>query len=159
MVKENKGSPFVANLIGVVGVLLLPFFAYGDGIFWIGDQPDPWIQLGVNIACLLAIIVWAGLHSIVIFGSLSYFNLLRIDREIEFKGCDITKHGEAAYPVSAWKETQYDVATTNMKKNLPSFMAHNTSIASNPVDLNIPPGYVPWKGEQNGIDNVAMERI
>ena len=46
-----------------------------------------------------------------------------------------------------------------MKKNLPSFMAHNTSIASNPVDLNIPPGYVPWKGEQNGIDNVAMERI
>ena len=159
MVKENKGSPFVANLIGVVGVLLLPFFAYGDGIFWIGDQPDPWIQLGVNIACLLAIIVWAGLHSIVIFGSLSYFNLLRIDREIEFKGCDITKHGEAAYPVSAWKETQYDVATTNMKKNLPSFMAHNTSIASDPVDLNIPPGYVPWKGEQNGIDNVAMEKI
>ena len=136
----------------------MPFFAYGKGIFWIGDQPDPWIQLGVNIACLLAIIVWAGLHSIVIFGSLSYFKLLRIDREIEFKGCDITKHGEAAYPVSAWKETQYDVATTNMKKNLPSFMAHNTSISSDPVDLNIPPGYVPWKGVENGVENVAMER-
>merc|ERR1711879_729043 len=38
---------------GVVGVLLLPFFAYGEGIFWIGDQPDPWILLGVNLACLI----------------------------------------------------------------------------------------------------------
>ena len=146
---------------GVVGVLLLPFFAYGEGIFWIGDQPDPWILLGVNLTCLIAIILWAGVHSIVIFGTLYYFDLLRIDKETEYRGCDIAKHGEAAYPVTAWKENQYDIAATNMKKNLPSFMAHNQTHMSDtrisdPKDLKIPPNYVPY---DNGVDNIAMDRI
>ena len=142
-------------MIGIVGVLLLPFFAYGDGIFWIGDQPDPWIQLGVNLVSLLAIILWAGAHSIVIFGSLYYFELLRIDKETEYRGCDIIKHGEAAYPVSAWKETQYDVSTS--KKNLPSFMAHNSMRKDSiPIEAKTAGSE---NVQNNGVDNVAMERI
>ena len=80
---------------------MLPFFAYGTGIFWIGDTTDPWVQLGINLGCLIVIILWAAVHSFVIFGLLHHFKLLRIDTETEIRGIDIVKHGEAAYPVSA----------------------------------------------------------
>ena len=129
---------------------MLPFLAYGTGIFWIGDTADPWAQLGINLGCLLAIILWAAAHSFVIFGLLYHFKLLRIDKETEFRGCDIVKHGEAAYPVSAWKEMQYDNATTNMKKSLPSFMAHNKTNLSNGGSSDIE--------HKSGHINAAMEK-
>ena len=144
-------------ILGAVGVLLLPFLAYGDGIFWIGDQPTPWIQLGANLGSLLAIIAWAGAHSCIIFGGLYYFDKLRIDTDTESLGCDITKHGESAYPVTAWKEAQYDVATSNMGKSLPPHMAHNQmytisgSLEPNTTDSNSP--------VNGGIDNIAMEKF
>ena len=144
------------TIIGVVGVLMLPFLAYGSGIFWIGYQADPWIQLGVNLGSLLAIIAWAGVHSVIIFGGLYYFELLRIDTETEFRGCDVTKHGESAYPVTAWKEAQYDNATTNMHKNLPSFMSHNEGSGSGSLEINKESSNRRANG---GIDNIAMEKF
>jgi len=93
---------------GVVGVLMEPFFAFGEGIFWVGGTAEPWKQLGVNLAGILAIFAWSAFWSILIFGSLSYFKLLRIDRDCEFRGCDMVKHGEPAYPANAWVELQYD---------------------------------------------------
>ena len=109
----------------------------------------------MNVACLLAIILWAGLHSILIFGWLDYFQLLRIDKETEYRGCDIIKHGEAAYPVSAWKENQYDV--TASKKYLPSFMAHNTMRKDSIlVDVETPGSE---SITNDGVDNVAMQML
>lgn len=96
--------------IGVVGVLLQPFFDSEVGILWTGDESTAWMQFAINIAGLLTITLWAGSHSLVLFGTLNYFNLLRIDDETELLGCDVTKHGESAYPVSAWNEDQYDIA-------------------------------------------------
>ena len=145
----------------------MPFFAHRDGIFWIGDQPDPWIQLGVNIAGLLAIIIWAAAHSILIFGSLYYFNLLRIDRETEFRGCDIAKHGESAYPVTAWKEIQYSEANLRKSISLPSFMTHNTIqdvnetediVNASSISLSqISAKYRAKEATNNGVENVAMD--
>ena len=43
------------------------------------------------------------------FGGLSLIKKLRIDRETEFKGNDLIKHGEAAYPRDAWVEMQYSM--------------------------------------------------
>ena len=41
------------------------------------------------------------------FYPLMKFNLLRINAQTEFKGMDLTEHGEAAYPADAWVELQY----------------------------------------------------
>ena len=92
------------SILGIAGVLLLPFFAY--------EHTNVWIQLGVNFCTLLAIIVWAGAHSVIIFGVLYYFKLLRIDNTTEYTGLDVAKHGESAYPAAAWIEAQYDAAVS-----------------------------------------------
>ena len=56
----------------------------------------------MNIAGFLMITVWTvGLCSIM-FGLLKLFGLLRVDRNSEIVGMDIVKHGEPAYPVSAY---------------------------------------------------------
>ena len=140
---------------------MLPFLAYGKGIFWIGNTAEPWIQLGINIGSLLAIIVWAAVHSFAIFGGLYYFNLLRIDKETEFLGCDITKHGESAYPVTAWKETQYDASITNLKTSIPSFMSHNeiNTVSEVPESNSHRNKNSVENRQMNGVDNVAMDKI
>ena len=50
---------------------------------------EPWRQLGVNLAGLLAIYVWAAFWSTAIFGILWKVKMLRIDRETEFRGNDM----------------------------------------------------------------------
>ena len=57
------------------------------GIFWYGSCNGPWNRFGVNIVGLLAITAWSLVWSILIFGSLKYFKLLRIDTDIEFQDC------------------------------------------------------------------------
>ena len=147
------------NIItGVVGVLLLPFLAYGTGIFWIEYQADPWIQLGANLLSLLVIILWALAHSVLIFGCLYYCKLLRIDRETEYRGCDITKHGEAAYPVTAWKESQYSEKILEKGKALPSFMEHNqTNTVTRSPEASV--SATPHRPSNGGIDNIALEKL
>ena len=86
----------------------VPIFSYGDGILWLGSTLEPWKILGINIAGVTAIIAWAAFWSLVMFGTLQHFKILRVDRETEFKGNDIIKHGESAYPMSAWIEHQYN---------------------------------------------------
>ena len=79
-----------------------------EGIAIAAIEPD-WNALGWNIAGLLAIILWALVWSVLMFGGLSMIKKLRIDRETEFKGNDLIKHGEAAYPRDAWVEMQYQM--------------------------------------------------
>ena len=56
----------------------------------------------MNIAGLLVITLWTvGLCSLM-FGLLKLAGLLRVDRQSEIVGMDISKHGEPAYPVSAY---------------------------------------------------------
>ena len=74
---------------GILGVLLLPFFKEGDGIFWAGHKTEAWALLGINVAGIVAIIVWASVWSGALFGSLKALGMLRIDSQTEFKGCDI----------------------------------------------------------------------
>jgi len=92
---------------GLVGILMVPFFEFGKGVFWQDEESDPWKKLGVNLAGGLAIVTWSGFWSVVIFGILKATNLLRIDHDIEFQGMDAVKHGEPAYPAEAWVELQY----------------------------------------------------
>ena len=110
---------------GVTGILSAPFFSFENGIFWIGNTSAPWKVLGANICGMLVVGLWSGLWSLGIFGGLKYFKILRIDRDTEFRGNDMVKHGESAYPVDAWVELQYDVRRKNTApSNAP--MQHGT---------------------------------
>ena len=133
-------------------MLLQPFFAGGEGIFWTGNHPDQWIQLGINIAGLLAITLWSGAHCIVLFGGLKYFNLLRIDNETEFRGCDIIKHGESAYPVEAWREIQYD---TSQKPTQHPIIMQENKVGG--IESFQPRSGVQSKQFKSGVDNIAMD--
>ena len=124
MLKVKLDDPLDAVAVhaggGILGVICAPLFKSQTGIFWIGsyteddikefigeDVVSPWVILGSNLLGLVAIIAWSVFWSGLIFGSLYAFNWLRIDRETEFKGNDMVKHGESAYPASSWTEVQY----------------------------------------------------
>ena len=100
--------------IGFVGVLMQPFFSSGDGIFWNEGDTALLMHLGINCLSVLAIILWAGIHSFIIFGTLQYFGMLRIDLDTELQGSDITKHGEDAYQVNDWMRPNSDISTQTM---------------------------------------------
>ena len=65
-------------------------------------------MLGVHIAAAIAILAWSIFWSTLLFGALKYTKMLRVSTEMEFKGMDLVKHGEAAYPAGAWVEYQYN---------------------------------------------------
>merc|ERR1712037_631441 len=44
----------------------------------------------------------------IIFDGMKLIKMLRVSTEVEFKGMDIVKHGESAYPAQAWVEFQYN---------------------------------------------------
>ena len=73
-----------------------------------GHTAFPWTVLGVHIAAAIAILAWSIFWSTLLFGALKYFKMLRVSTEMEFKGMDLVKHGEAAYPAGAWVEYQYN---------------------------------------------------
>jgi hypothetical protein len=93
------------------------------GIFWYGSNNGPWIRLGINIAGALGIIAWSLLWSGLMFGTLKYFKLLRIDTDTEFKGNDLVKHGESAYPVDAWVELQYEKKSSTIGRKISTNVA------------------------------------
>eukprot|EP00090_Calanus_glacialis_P008846 TRINITY_DN1716_c0_g1_i2.p1 TRINITY_DN1716_c0_g1~~TRINITY_DN1716_c0_g1_i2.p1 ORF type:complete len:555 (-),score=145.72 TRINITY_DN1716_c0_g1_i2:254-1918(-) len=98
---------------GLVGILSVPWFMYvglekGErGIFWDGDASTPWLVLGYNIAGALCISLWSAFWCALLFGSLYFLKMLRVSIDDEFKGMDLIKHGESAYPAAAWVEYQY----------------------------------------------------
>ncbi|KAH7701247.1 Protein AMT-4 [Aphelenchoides avenae] len=70
-----------------------------------GDQihvQRAFAQLGWQMICALAIIIWSVATMIPVFALLKKLNRFRVSEEIEIKGLDIYKHGEAAYPLRAY---------------------------------------------------------
>uniref|UniRef100_A0A914DAK4 Ammonium transporter AmtB-like domain-containing protein n=1 Tax=Acrobeloides nanus TaxID=290746 RepID=A0A914DAK4_9BILA len=74
------------------------------------------IQLGWQMICATAIILWSAVCGLIMFIGLKKLGVLRVSSEVELKGLDIKNHGEAAYPLSAyghgWNENE-----TNEKKD------------------------------------------
>ena len=108
MVTHNSKSnlPLLAVAVhaggGMLGVLCVPWFKQGKGIFWMStvkfiewseteDYFNPWKLLGVNVAGLVTIIAWSAFWSTFIFGGLQFFNNLRVDEITETKGNDIVR--------------------------------------------------------------------
>ena len=77
----------------------------GDrGIFWDGDQSHPWWVLAYHLVAAATISLWAILWSVQLFGLLTLAKIFRVKEEQEREGMDISKHGETAYPATAWGE-------------------------------------------------------
>ena len=95
---------------GLVGLLSVPWFMYVNledgqrGIFWDGDQSHPWWVLAYHLVAAATISLWAILWSVQLFGLLTLAKIFRVKEDQEREGMDVTKHGESAYPATAWLE-------------------------------------------------------
>ena len=110
MLKLKLDDPLDAVAVhgagGLVGILAVPWFMVANlnvgerGILWDGHTSHPWLVLGYNIAGALVIVLWSCFWSSALFGSLYFLDMLRVSPDDEFKGMDLIKHGEAAYPAN-----------------------------------------------------------
>ena len=91
----------------MVGVLAAPFVIGEGGVFSAADSVTAMHQIWSQVVGLLVITAWSASISSIIFYILKLNNKLRLPMEVEIAGCDIIKHGEAAYPAEAWSEDQY----------------------------------------------------
>uniref|UniRef100_A0A7E4VGM1 Ammonium transporter n=1 Tax=Panagrellus redivivus TaxID=6233 RepID=A0A7E4VGM1_PANRE len=60
------------------------------------------VALGWQCVCAIAIVLWSISVMIPVFWVLKKLGKLRVSPEVEIKGLDIFKHGEAAYPIHAY---------------------------------------------------------
>jgi len=110
---------------GVVGVLATPFVIGAGGVFDAGNSVTAMHQIWSQLVGLLVITAWSGGISAIIFYLLKLNNKLRLPEEVEVKGCDLIKHGEAAYPAEAWQELQY--GNEDQKLNIHPVMSEQSS--------------------------------
>jgi Amt family ammonium transporter len=73
MLKLRLDDPLDAVAVhaggGSLGVICVPFFMQGTGIFWVGHITAPWYTLGINLAGLVSIALWAFFWSGLLFGT------------------------------------------------------------------------------------------
>ncbi|XP_072032959.1 putative ammonium transporter 1 [Amphiura filiformis] len=116
---------------GLWGVIAAPFFSYQTGILTNWNNASG-VQLGWNLVGAVAIFAWTGVLCLIMFSLLQYFGMLRVSKELELKGLDIPKHGEPAYPVSAyghgWMES---IVNQGTGKGQPNGSGHTNQGFSN----------------------------
>lgn len=56
------------------------------------------VLFGTQVSATLIMIIWVTSLSGLLFGVLRLCGILRVSTEVERAGCDLSKHGGAAYP-------------------------------------------------------------
>ncbi|WAR02373.1 AMT1-like protein [Mya arenaria] len=97
----GRGSSGIHYGGGSWGVIALAFLHKEQGILMNWDQRSG-LVFAWQLAGLAVITAWAGLMSLLMFGTLRLFKALRVPEDIEVRGLDIPKHNEPAYPVEAY---------------------------------------------------------
>ena len=97
---------------GVTGVLAAPFVIGAGGVFDAEASVTAMHQVWSQLVGLLVITAWAASVSSLIFFTLNLNNKLRLPREVELAGCDVIKHGEAAYPAEAYTQAEAIITST-----------------------------------------------
>ena len=95
---------------GMVGVMAAPFVISQGGVWDADSGVTAMHQIWSQLVGLLVITAWSAGVSSLIFFFLNLNNSLRLPREVEIAGCDIIKHGEAAYPEEAYKKQSTEVS-------------------------------------------------
>lgn len=86
---------------GMWGVIATALFSTDFGVLYKWDRNSAF-HLAWQCAGLAAILAWSGALSFVMFFILKKMHILRVSFELEFRGLDIPKHGEPAYPAEAY---------------------------------------------------------
>ena len=112
------------NNLRKVGLLSVPWFMVAGleegerGILWDGHLSGPWWVLAYHIIAAATISAWAILWSVQLFGLLTLAKIFRVKENQETEGMDITKHGETAYPATAWADHG------DNKTSVPPYISH-----------------------------------
>uniref|UniRef100_A0A1I8GPP1 Ammonium transporter n=2 Tax=Macrostomum lignano TaxID=282301 RepID=A0A1I8GPP1_9PLAT len=134
---------------GLWGVIAVAFLHRSRGIVMTFDQQSG-LDLAVQLVGVLAITAWSGGVSIIVFGILRLLKVFRVSREYEIKGLDFPKHGEMAYPLTAyghgWKEDNA-VPEIGASEMLPE------------VAINYDRFNHMKQHHHNGVPNYAMENM
>uniref|UniRef100_A0A914XGP8 Ammonium transporter n=1 Tax=Plectus sambesii TaxID=2011161 RepID=A0A914XGP8_9BILA len=85
---------------GLWGLMISPIMM-NEGIIFVANRRS-FLQLGWNCVGALAIIGWSLSLMGSLFLILRLLGLFRVPEEVELKGLDLYKHGEAAYPLVAY---------------------------------------------------------
>jgi ammonium transporter, Amt family len=99
-VDDPVGAISVHGVCGAFGTIAVGLFAREDAEgFWkqgllYGGGTD---QLVAQLAGVLAIGLWVTVCSVILFGSLKAFGLLRVSEEEELAGLDVLEHGAPGY--------------------------------------------------------------
>ncbi|TRY67021.1 hypothetical protein TCAL_02271 [Tigriopus californicus] len=98
---------------GLLGLILLPFFHPGKGIFWRWDSASGW-YLAMNIAGAFTLLLWASIVSLAIFGCLALCGMLKYDMETQVAGIDERTMREIALSAMTSADT---FAMSNINNN------------------------------------------
>jgi len=114
MIKLKIDDPLDAVAVhlggGLTGILLTPIFAtngkLGVGGIIYGGHDLAFKSFGWNLCGAVVIIAWVAVTSTILFGTLKFFNFLRVSELVEIAGLDGFHHGEQAYPLSSYQEAK-----------------------------------------------------
>ncbi|CAH1799717.1 unnamed protein product [Owenia fusiformis] len=105
MVKVKVDDPVDAIAVhagaGIWGLIAAQLFEADVGVLYTFNR-RAFIKLAWGLTGLCAIIAWTVLCCGSMFGLLRAFGILRVPREIELKGLDVSKHNEPAYPAASY---------------------------------------------------------
>eukprot|EP00798_Chlamydomonas_sp_ICE-L_P023170 gene23170-30379_t len=106
-IDDPLDSGSIHYISGVVGTLLNAALAKPQYVKeltgsscggFIYDTDSGGMQLGVQLLGVVAISAWVIFFSVILFGALRYYNLLRVDQTTELAGIDNIEHGGPACP-------------------------------------------------------------
>ncbi|MDG2437336.1 MAG: ammonium transporter [Polaribacter sp.] len=107
-IDDAIGAASVHGVAGAWGTLVIGLWGVdgdtGIGLFNGGGAS----QLGAQAIGVLAYAVWAVVLSIIVFGILKATMGLRVSKEVEIEGLDISEHGSIAYPGKRQREYEDD---------------------------------------------------
>ncbi len=105
-IDDAIGAASVHGVAGAWGTLVIGLWGVdgdtGIGLFNGGGAS----QLGTQAIGVLAYAVWAVVLSFIVFGILKATMGLRVSKEVEIEGLDISEHGSIAYPGK--RQREYD---------------------------------------------------
>ncbi len=92
-VDDPVGAVSVHGTCGILGTVLVGFFALDGGLFYGGGAS----LLGTQFIGSMAVVLWVAVVSLIVFGSIKATIGLRVSREHEIRGLDYEEHGMEAY--------------------------------------------------------------
>ncbi|WP_209124945.1 ammonium transporter [Alkalihalobacillus sp. BA299] len=92
-VDDPVGAVAVHGICGIWGTLAIGLFSYDVGLFNGGGVT----QLSIQSIGVIAVLLWVGVTSAAVVGIIKLFGPIRVPREVEIEGLDITEHGGKAY--------------------------------------------------------------